>query len=650
MWPEDLRHLFAFDASGKAFTTPADLKGADVLVVAGKPGHDLITTLGGHTYEEGTAIGNLTGDRGTDAQAGTLEGMVTGLWGAGLPSYDATVAGDLVLYSKYQMLIANRDMLEGLTDGQRALLDEAVAAMREAAIERHFSEADLAEQLCAAGGTVIEAGPDALAAFRSAAQPLTDALAADPLTAGLLADIAALDESTAEAPGAGTCGGTEAAIDAQATTPADPISYAPSAEGFLSSAPPHDTYEISVTAQALQGAGASASFANLNAGTWTWSMSGGWWEAWHDPGVEHCWGTYMAEGDVVRFLDGSETTTCALGYDLRWQPVDGGITLEILGTNWTEATAQVLADERALAQRPWARIGDARKPSVFGGFTLGPPPDGTYRTELLATEMQARGASSQYAGENAGTWTLRFFGGTWEAARSSHDEYCHGTYEAGDDVVRFTDVPGGGCWMGGDYRFAPQDDGISILFVDWIGGGTPAEHQDWRSIFYEPWTRIADGSQPLGPGASAPATLSAAPVAALPPDGVYRTTMTQGELVEAGMRADMAALNDGTWTWSMSTGRWAAEQRAREGGAVLGECTGSYELSEDIVRFLDDPTGDCGMQNDFQWHPEPDGIRWEVAALGYPDTAASLSDDKAFYERLWTRIGDVKAEDLTAKP
>jgi hypothetical protein len=264
--------------------------------------------------------------------------------------------------------------------------------------------------------------------------------------------------------------------------------------------------------------------------------------------------------------------------------------------------------------------------------------------------MQARGASSQYAGENAGTWTLRFFGGTWEAARSSHDEYCHGTYEAGDDVVSFTDVPGGGCWMGGDYRFAPQDDGISILFVDWIGGGTPAEHQDWRSIFYEPWTRIADGSQPLGPGASAPATLSAAPVAALPPDGVYRTTMTQGELVEAGMRADMAALNDGTWTWSMSSGRWAAEQRAREGGAVLGECTGSYELSEDIVRFLDDPTGDCGMQNDFQWHPEPDGIRWEVAALGYPDTAASLSDDKAFYERLWTRIGDVKAEDLTAKP
>ena len=180
MWPEDLRHLFALDPSGADFSTPDGLADADVLVVAGIPGHDLITTLGGRIYAEYEAAGDLTGDRLTDAPAGTLEGMVTGLWGAGLPTDDVTVAGDLVVYSKYQMLVGNAQALDRLSEQQRAYLDEIVAAAHAAALGRHFTEAELAAQVCERGGQVVSLGATAVGAFKAAAQPLTDALRSGP--------------------------------------------------------------------------------------------------------------------------------------------------------------------------------------------------------------------------------------------------------------------------------------------------------------------------------------------------------------------------------------------------------------------------------------------------------------------------------------
>ena len=203
MWPEDLRHLFAFDPSGKVFRTPADIAGSTILVVAGKPGHDLITTLGGTIYEEEVATGQLTGYRDTDASSGTLAGMVTGLWGAGLPITDVTVAGDVPVYSKYQTLVANSAMLERLTPDQRSLLDEIVAKTHEAALGHHFTQADLAAALCERGGSVIEAGPEAIAELRAAAAPLTEALASDPVTAGLMADIETLKTSDRSCSGCG---------------------------------------------------------------------------------------------------------------------------------------------------------------------------------------------------------------------------------------------------------------------------------------------------------------------------------------------------------------------------------------------------------------------------------------------------------------
>jgi len=354
MWPEDLRHLFAFNPSGVAFRTPHDLAGADILVVAGQPGHDLITTLGGRIYSEDGPSGDLTGDRATDAEAGTLEGMVTGLWGAGLPSDDVTVAGDLALYAKYQMLVANNDALAGLSDRQRKLLDTVVAAAQGQALGRHFTEAELAVSRCQLGGTVESIGSSALGAFRAAAQPLMDQLKADPVTGELIAAVEALKNDTPVAPGAGTC---DPGSVAPSPTPA------PSAGAFIGDRlPPDGTYRTSSTAEELVARGALSEYAHANAGSWTWTWSAGQWTAKHDGTSEHCSGTYAIEDGVVRFVDGpGPDTGCGMRYDVRWMSDGDGIRLQLIGLG-TAVSEGRMASERSVIDQVWVRVGDAPAP------------------------------------------------------------------------------------------------------------------------------------------------------------------------------------------------------------------------------------------------------------------------------------------------
>jgi TRAP-type C4-dicarboxylate transport system substrate-binding protein len=481
LWPEDLRHLFAFGPSGKVFRTVEDVVGSDVLVVAGTPGHDLITTLGGNDYQEGSPSDELTGDRFTDADAGTLEGMVTGLWGAGLPMDDVVVAGDLVVYAKYQMLVANSAALTALTAGQRRLLDEAVARMHEAALHRHYTEAELAAERCSYGGTVVEAGPEALAALREAAQPLTDALAGDPLTGSLMADIAALDAATADAPGAGTCSPTVA----QASSSAEPVAE------YVATAPPHGSYRISVTEGDLVSAGARKEFAGLNAGTWTWSFSGGWWEAAHDVRDERCRGAYLAQADMVVFFNDSPTMPCAMAYQVRWAPEADGIRFQLLGlTGSPDATEAQLADERSFIDRTWTRIGDAPPPAADGGFIGTEPfPDGTYRAELSADDMVARGARREFAGVNTSTWTWTLDDGQWTLTGSARNERCTGSYQVVEEVVRVVDDPGGDCSQAGDYRWRLEGDGIRFQYLG-LPGMSATDLQDMAAAMGRVWTRI----------------------------------------------------------------------------------------------------------------------------------------------------------------
>ena len=476
IWPEDMRHLFAFDKSGRVFDTPEAVKDAVVLVVAGEPAQALITTLGGHVYQEGVATDSLTGDRNADAESGALAGGALGLWGAGLPTYDVTVAGDLPVFAKFQTLVANRDALAGLTDAQRDLLDQVVSATLPAALDRHFAEPDLALGLCALGATITEIGPDAIAAFRAAAQPLTDELMADPVTGRLMADIAALDQATPDALSAGTC-----------FPPGAPGSSALPG-GFVGDRlPPDGTYRTTMTADELMGLGASRNYASINAGTWTWTFADGMWSATHDVRDERCAGTYGVVEGGVGFVT-LESRGCGMDYVLLWQQGDDGLMFRLVGLRSSDP--QALKDEGLFLERAWNRIGDASDLGFIGDRL---PPNGTWRIQHTAEELTDRGVSRDFASINAGTWTWTLEDGTWRLTHDVRSEHCSGTAVVVDGVIRLA-TPGAGntCNLDGDIRWRLDDAGQ--LYLNWVADtfapGNPAVLRDNDFLVGGPWTPV----------------------------------------------------------------------------------------------------------------------------------------------------------------
>jgi TRAP-type C4-dicarboxylate transport system substrate-binding protein len=187
LWPEDLRHPFSV-VPDKPILSPKDFEGLTVRVVPSKAAHLLIETLGGSpTF-------------GDDYQAAEL-----GLRQISFSDLPAAT-GNVVFFAKYQVLFANSSAFENLSEEQRTVLREAAAATQAKAIAEHPSDAEAAVAWCANGGTVVMASEEQIAAFESAAQPVFDMIAQDPMNAELVAAIRELKANTQPSPGAEACG------------------------------------------------------------------------------------------------------------------------------------------------------------------------------------------------------------------------------------------------------------------------------------------------------------------------------------------------------------------------------------------------------------------------------------------------------------
>jgi TRAP-type C4-dicarboxylate transport system substrate-binding protein len=346
IWPEDLRHLFAFPAGGRVFDTPTAVSGATILVIPSAASRSVLTALGGVLYDE------TQGDRVRDAESGVLQGMEAGLWGAGLPRRDGIVAGDVVLFPKYQGLVANDGSLARLSDHQREVLRQAVAEMQADAFTRQFTEAELAARRCADGGTVIQAGPEAVAAFVAATQPARDAMEQDPFTKQVIADITTLKAATPASPGAGTCVPVVAAA-----SPSFPVS---DTTGHVATTPPNGTYRVDLTLDGLVARGMARDSAARNAGTWTWTWTDGQWHAVHERTSERCSGSYASEGDAfIRFVTLDPVDLgCGMDSDVVWKLDGDQMSLIFLGSPYA-TTTHGWADERAFYEQVWTRVGDA---------------------------------------------------------------------------------------------------------------------------------------------------------------------------------------------------------------------------------------------------------------------------------------------------
>jgi TRAP-type C4-dicarboxylate transport system substrate-binding protein len=606
MWPEDLRHLFAMNPSGADFSTPAGLGDADVLVVAGIPGHELITTLGGRIYAEYETAGDLTGDRVTDATAGTLEGMVTGLWGAGLPTVDVTVAGDLVVHSKYQMLVANAAALGRLSEQQRVYLDEIVAATHAAALGRHYPEAELAAQLCERGGRVVSLGAEAVDAFKATAQPLTDALATDPVTGELMAAVEALRAETPVAPDAGVCEPDQA--------PLYPISDTSDTYGTL---PPDGSYRAEVTYDDLVAKGADPSWSTANAGTMTWTFAGDTVTQLVD-GRAPCSGTALSRGGAFVSLvtDGGDQP-CDLDLSFVWRPTPDGVAFVLVAPE-SPWTVDDFTTVQAHLEREWVRI-DGPMPSITPLDAASElPVPGVWRISHTVESLVESGVSPSMAESWAGSVTMTLDGSRWDFTHSTKDGDfpCGGAYALdGDDLVLTFDIN-------------PQSCGTAPVRLRWLASGvdTAAVRESGMGIFGGEWTRIADA--PATPDASA--FIGDQPV----PAGSYRIAVSLDELVAAGATRDFAGRNEGAWTWTFTDDGWSAVHDVRN-----EQCSGGMTVAGDHVELSDTPTGRCGLGYDLRWRLEGDGIRFEVLDVNWTQaTPEILADERALIEQLWARV------------
>lgn len=311
IWPEELRHLFSFPKCDRDYRTPDGIAGAQIGIIPSQVSRDVIGALGGidSAFETG----------GGDAEACRLQGVERGLTGIGVPLSSAVATSNVVLFPKYQVLVANAEALDRLSAGQQAVIRQAAAETQVDAYTRQPNEAELATAWCAGGGSVQLASADQVEALKAATAPVTAELATDPLTKELLADIEALKASLGVPVASVTCdppvaSGPEPSVPPQDTT------------GFLATQVPDGTYRTEITEADLIAKGASPTFAAANAGVKTWTFKDLTFSQEHGG---PCEGTYTIADDGTHLTFGG----CDVdGAWFLWRPDRDGIRiLPLLG-------------------------------------------------------------------------------------------------------------------------------------------------------------------------------------------------------------------------------------------------------------------------------------------------------------------------------
>jgi TRAP-type C4-dicarboxylate transport system substrate-binding protein len=334
LWPEDLRHPVAFEPCMGPLLAPGDFAGRTIRSIPSAATWDLLQTLGAkpisvNGYQDMVASCEIQG-----AESGLRQG-------ASLPG-KPTFTGDVTFYPKFQVLAGNSAALGRLSDAQRAAITGAALAVRDQAVAEHPTEADAAAQWCADGGTVVLAGPDAVAAFEAAAQPVFDRMAADPVSA------AAIDAIR------GLATGVEPAAGAQACAPAPVPSATPRAIGTPATLPPDGTWRVALTHEDMIAAGASPG--NAPAGAYTWTFEGGHahQDVRYDDGVtEQCDAELRPSGDLVQIVYTAGASCDGEVDDIQWAVDGAGLHLSLVAL---EGTSDVSANRAYLEAKPWTRV------------------------------------------------------------------------------------------------------------------------------------------------------------------------------------------------------------------------------------------------------------------------------------------------------
>jgi hypothetical protein len=264
---------------------------------------------------------------------------------------DAIGIGNVTLFPKYQVLVANQASFDHLSAGQRQILLDAAAGVQADMIAGHQTDAALAVAWCAQGGSVVAASEQQRRAFVAAADPIYTRLEGDPLTRQLIADVRALKAAIPASSGttATPCVGGNAFVPAPTSATSDGV-------GFSADVLPNGTFRAELTVDGLLAQGATEEWARMNSGVWTWTFLDG---KYHyiEQGGNRCDGTYRTvDGKYFQMeVDAGQSVNC-VGGDFLWKPEPDGIRLATLhipdGTS-----AQDYWDIFRWLDRVWIKIG-----------------------------------------------------------------------------------------------------------------------------------------------------------------------------------------------------------------------------------------------------------------------------------------------------
>ena len=344
MFPEDLRHPFAFEPNSKPLLAPEDFVGKTIRSTTSAKTNALLVALGAKPIDTNDGFEAAVAD-------GSIQGAESGLReGESLPG-SPTATGNVSFFAKYDVLAVNAAAFDALTENQRAALQTAAAATLADSLRNHPTDVQAGAAWCGDGGRVVLASNAQVAAFAKASQPVYAALEQDPFTKHAIADLQALKATVTPAPAAAAC---------------DPVvvpSLSPRPLGTPASLPPDGTFraDISVEDLAARGWDASALNASDFIGVVTLTLNGGEWRLHWGPRStdDDCRGSYAVEEDMVRFTWQPNEPLCGPGFDdYTWVAGTDGLKLEFVGCAATgeDYSDGCLRNDRAFWGRTWTKI------------------------------------------------------------------------------------------------------------------------------------------------------------------------------------------------------------------------------------------------------------------------------------------------------
>jgi TRAP-type C4-dicarboxylate transport system substrate-binding protein/beta-lactamase regulating signal transducer with metallopeptidase domain len=576
LWPEELRHPFAFEEAGKTFLSPEDFAGTTIRINESSMTRAIIEALG--------ATPIFKDNFGQDVIDGRIQGAESGLRGAfiSLPA-PAIVTGNVSFFSKYQVLFANGSTFERLSDEQQSILRDAAVAAQTKAIAEHLRDSVAATKWCDNSGTIVLASEEQLAAFEKAAQPVYDLIEQDPQNAEYMAAIRELKASTAPSAGAAAC---EPPIIQASSTPSSDTDTEAWSEGL----PPNGIWQVELNEEDLVAKGLPRYEAQAIAGVTNWEFQDGQFTQTmqiNRPGAISCAGTYELVEDFVRFT--YDNSSCEGGEvdDIQWRLDNDGLHLHLVAIQ----NAPFRVNKFYYETNPWKNIET---------WSKGLPPNGIWQVDLTAEDLEAVGLPQSSAVDWASKQTLTLLDGEgiWFFQRPDGNIYCKNTYAVVDDVVRF-DYAADCTGQVHDMQWRLEDDGLHLQLVD---SQNAPEAQFKASLAAKPWQKIGE-----------PIPDTRVWDKGLPPNGTWQAEATPEDFLALGFVPSYAALLGGVYTWTFQDGKATFQSETQDSVAF----TADYAVVGDAVRF-NFTSGPFGQDSgDMQWRLDDDGLHMHVVEHPY---------------------------------